>query len=414
MELEASRVTLITAVERTGMIGRYTAYFILAPMFLFGYIEGTFGDFLAVTGIVLAHNLFSHYVLLTGRVKWFLSPVNLLVYLTEACLVVYFSGAEKSTGFLLFLLIIIGYSAYARRFWRVVGITVLCCLLYLLVILVEWRQAGLAESPGFIVSILVFMGLSGWLVGRMSEALWQVEERYFTQAQERASSEATLRTILNNAPDPILVYDEEEFITEANEHACSFLGMPREELMGRRMRVFLFDDGSLPAKISILRARGEARSEEILVDAEGGEHHVDLTIRSFQRDERRYFVAIARDISEQKALQEATRLANTHLERLNNELRQVDALRTGFLATVSQRVRSPLSAALGYLELLIGQELGEITTAQQRALQTSRRCVLRVLRVMDEALELAGQRPAPATGKNGPEEAPVGAGSPEK
>jgi signal transduction histidine kinase len=144
----------------------------------------------------------------------------------------------------------------------------------------------------------------------------------------------------------------------------------------------------LAHKFANLRTRGRVQSEEVLVNAEGEERTVEMVTRSYVRDDTRYHVAIIRDISDRKDLQEATRLASIQLERLNIELRQVERLKANFLASISRNMRSPLSAVSGYVEMLLEEELGEVNTGQRKALQTCRRGLLRVFRLIDEALDL--------------------------
>jgi signal transduction histidine kinase len=62
-------------------------------------------------------------------------------------------------------------------------------------------------------------------------------------------------------------------------------------------------------------------------------------------------------------------------------------MKTQFLATMSQKLRSPLTALLGFVELLLHEELGEITPEQREALQSCRRSARRTFSLMDEALE---------------------------
>lgn len=394
-EFEDSRASLCISMERMALWIRYAIYFIVVPLFLLGHIQGSMPDLVLVTIVVGLHNLFAHLVLLTGRYRFFFSTLNFVIYLAEASLVVSFTGAEESPAYVLYFLFMIGFSAYVPRFWRVFLVSALCVACYTTVILVEWARVGIAVPLGEIVAKMLFLLSSGWLLGALSEQLFRAEQEALSHAEALAASEATLRTILNSAADPLVVYDDNEFITEANERAGELLGLPREELLGKRVRAFLFDDGTLPQKMAALRHRGTARGEDIVVNAAGDERTVDYTVRSYIRGKKRYFVAIFHDLTEQKNLQEATRLANSNLERLNAELRQVNELKTGFWSVITQKVRSPLAAILGYLEMLLEEELGEVTSEQRRALNACRRAVLRSFKLIDEGLLVPEKREKP-------------------
>lgn len=403
MELEESRKALMLGVERFALAARYFAYIILAAVFFMGGVEGALSDFIVVTLVVLVHNAFAHWVIFTDKTYLFRHPINFAVYLMEASIVVYFTGADESTLYSLYILVLVGFGAYSRRFKQIIMATMACCLAYGAVLFVEWRLAGLVEPWGPLVARLLVILSSGWLVGLITDFLWHAELGYVSQAEAAASTGESLRAVLDSAPDPILVFDELEFVVDANERASEYFRESREHLLGQRVRAYLFDDGTLPSKMANLRAKGEYRGEQLLLDAEGDEHAADVVVRSFVREQHRYFVLVVHDVTEQKRLQEATLLANANLERLNKELQQVDELKTGFLATISQKLRSPLSAVIGYLDMLLGEELGEINVEQRRAVQTCRRATLRAFRLMDQALDLSGREPAVAPLKPSPD-----------
>jgi PAS domain S-box-containing protein len=388
METTPAIASLPLTVERFGIIARYVVYAVAASLFLSGYIHGEMSDFVAATIIVVVHNGFAHGVFWTRRYLYFFGKLNFAIYFAEANLVTLLTGAESSEAYILYHLFIIGFSAYKRSLRAVIGVALLCMASYSVVILDEWHYVGIDMPAGVIVIKLMSILVCGWLVGALAQLLGQAEERTMRQAHQLAASEGTLRTILDSTGEPILVFDDNEFITEANEQAAVFLGLGREQVLGQRIRAYLFDDGTLPHKFAHLRTRGESRGEEVVVDAHGEEHAVEIVVRSFMGEHKRYYVALLRDITDRKNLQEATRLTHLRLERLTTELRQIDRLKTGFLTSISQRLRSPLSAVAGYVEMLLEEELGEINPDQRKALQTCRRSLLSVFKLVDESLDL--------------------------
>lgn len=382
--MDESRLTLVIGVERMALIMRYLLYLMLASLYFVGQLPGSWLSLAIITAAILLHNVFTHWVLWRRRYKLLFSKWNFLIYLAEVSLVVAFTGADRSEAYVLFFFLIIGFSAYSQRFSTIVSVAVLCSILYAGIMALEGATHGTNAPPGAMVVKVLGIFVCGWLVASLSRLLHRVEANALLRSTALAASEATLRTILDTTAEPILVYDEREFIVDANTSACRFLATPREVLLGTRIRVYLFDDGTLPQRWASLRARGEYQGELIMVDAEGGEHTVDLKARSFVREHQRYFVCVARDITEQKDYQEVTRLANENLERLNRELRQLNDLKAGFLGSTAQKLRGPLAPLLGYLDLLINEELGDITEEQRRALHTCRRSALRLLRLAED------------------------------
>ncbi|MCL4694256.1 MAG: PAS domain S-box protein [Candidatus Hydrogenedentes bacterium] len=385
---EATRVAIPVIIERMGLAIRYFLYILLLSLVGLGYAKGNAADIAIISIILLVHHGFIHTVLWKKRYDLLFTRANFLINFFEVSVIVVLTGADTTAGYLLYFAFIVAFSAYDRRYWRVLFVSSLCAASYTLAVLWEAWRAGLAEEPGILIVKIVYIFVIGWLVAVLSERLRVAEEVSSRQTAQLASSEATLRTILNSAGDPIIVFDENEFITETNQRAAEFLMVPHEQLVGRRVRAFLFDDGTLANKFAHLRVRGEGQSEEVFVNAEGEERSAEMVVRSYNRDNTCYFVAIVRDVTNRKELQEATRLANIQLERLNSELRQVERLKTNFLASISRNMRSPLSAVAGYVEMMLDEELGEVNAEQRKALQTCRRGLLRVFRLIEEALDL--------------------------
>src|SRR5690606_32888879 len=138
-----------------------------------------------------------------------------------------------------------------------------CCAAYGVVLWIEFMRLGFETDPPNLVARFLFLFVSGWLVASMSEQLREGESRVRRQADALQASQATLRAILDNVAEPTLVYDEREFIVDVNHPALEFLGLSQNELVGRRIRSFMFDDGTLPNKFAALRSRGEYDWEQI-------------------------------------------------------------------------------------------------------------------------------------------------------
>ena len=139
--------------------------------------------------------------------------------------------------------------------------------------------------------------------------------------------------------------------------------------------------------------RDDAYCSPSIVDAEGDERMVDLRVRSYTVDQQRFFVTMLHDITAAKHLQEAARLTTHRLEQVNRELQQVNQLRSEFYTTIARRLRSPLSAIVGFIDMMLEEELGEISAEQRRALHSCRRSVSRVFGLSDEALNAVAQIP---------------------
>ncbi len=402
-----ARLAAVLRIEKCLLVLRYLA---LAGAFIGAWQGNVTLSPLAwplLTTVVVVQAVFVHYVLHTKRHALFFSPLGFALHFAAITLTVLFTGAEESVFATLYPVMIIAYCIYSRDFRGTYPVALLCAGTFTASFAVHAIATGSAPKAESILLNLGYMLVCGLLMDTLGRRLADAEAEANSRARALASSEATLRTILDSTPGPILVYDEDEFITEANDGACEFFGVPREKLVGRRFRGLLFDDGTLAQKLANLRSRGLYRGEELLVTDDGVERNVDLRIRSFIRDDRRFNAVILHDITEQKDVQEAARFSALKLAEINLELQRVNELRAAFFSTVSQRLRSPLTAILGFTDLLLSEELGELNARQRQTVQSCRRSVLRAFALVDNAS--SEERTAPAGNDEKKTESPLSA-----
>lgn len=386
-EVQDRRLAMAIRLEWIFLILRYLAYVALVLAYALGSKSPYTPDLFYVTIGAVLHNSWTHWVFYTKRFDLFLTPSNFCFHLAKVSLLVGLTGAADSPIAVLYPVLIIGYCLCSVQFSYTYVATLACIAAYAAAVVTSWWWDGIS----FDYPVAVRFGgifLCGYLMTLLGETLRHAESQVRERTQALASSEATVRAILDTTASPIIVGQETELIVDVNDSACEYLGLARDDILGRRIRSFMFDDGTLPSKLANLRKRGTYKGETIFIKENGEERTVNLLVRSFIRDGERYFVAMLHDITEQKEIQERSRLANLRLERVNRELQRVYTLRATFFATVAQRLRSPLSAILGHTDLLANEELGTLNDDQRTAVQSCGRSVKRILGLVDEALEL--------------------------
>ena len=77
----------------------------------------------------------------------------------------------------------------------------------------------------------------------------------------------------------------------------------------------------------------------------------------------------------------------SQLERLNKELRQLDKMKSEFLANVSHELRTPLTCIKGYVEFIRKEKLGPITQLQGEGLTVAQRNIIRLERLINDLLD---------------------------
>ena len=394
---ENPRLALVVRIEWTILLARYAILALLWTLYATHFADITPVQIGILSGIVILQNAFIHFVLFTRRYQIFLTATNFLIHLVKATAVVGLVGSPASSLTVLYMMLILGFCLYSPNFRGAPLATVACCAAYAITVLAHWLFMD-TTLPHFPILVnFVSMMLAGILVDKLGALLQAGSLETKRHEEALASSEATLRAILDHTSNPIIVYDESGFISDANEPATNFLGISRDALIDERLRRFLFDDGTFESKMASLRARGHYHGELVMVDNDDREHNVDALVSSFMRTQKRFFVLMLHDITEQKETDQQARVATLRLEHVNQELTRVGELRASFYTTIAQRLHSPLSAILGHSDLLLNEELGDVTEEQRKALQSCQRSVRRVFHLVDEALAVAGE-PGPAEG----------------
>lgn len=78
------------------------------------------------------------------------------------------------------------------------------------------------------------------------------------------------------------------------------------------------------------------------------------------------------------------------LSKANERLREVERLRSEFYRNVSHELATPLTPIVGYLRMLIDQELGPTVPPQQKALRAMDECVQRLRTTLDNLVDVTG------------------------
>jgi signal transduction histidine kinase len=78
------------------------------------------------------------------------------------------------------------------------------------------------------------------------------------------------------------------------------------------------------------------------------------------------------------------------LSAANERLRELDAARSTFYRNVSHELATPMTPIVGYIRLLLDQELGPLAAAQAKALRSMDECAGRLRLTIDNLLDVTG------------------------
>lgn len=179
-------------------------------------------------------------------------------------------------------------------------------------------------------------------------------KQYERELANRLIDLQKFKLAVESASDHIVITDSEGVVQFANTAAEKITGYSREEMIGKKAgRLW---GGLMPKEFyknfwDVIKIRKKPFVGEIRNRRKNGEEYVALVDASPILDENgdiRFFVAIERDITKEKA---------------------IDRAKTEFVSLASHQLRTPLTTITWYAEMLLGGDVGEITEKQKRYIE---------------------------------------------
>jgi len=161
--------------------------------------------------------------------------------------------------------------------------------------------------------------------------LWYRQQKEFYQRQLLLEQEKRLlnqryQFLTKYANDVIFLTDDSLNILDANEKASSAYGYAMDELLGMNVRELRLPEKlkDLDKDIQKVREHGGCLYETVHQRKNKEPFPVEISCRLLKIDEKEYYQAIIRDISERKRFETKIQEANQNLEAANQELTAAD------------------------------------------------------------------------------------------
>ena len=170
--------------------------------------------------------------------------------------------------------------------------------------------------------------------------------------------EEKYKLLFNKASDFVFFFNIEKKSTpgkflEVNDYTVQRLAYTREELLNMSLRD-LSDGGFLDSESEVNEFEGNKKYELIWNTKSGDIIHVEMISHIFKIKNKNIGMAIARDITERKQVEEEIRYFN---EELVNQKENLEALVDNLTQTQEQLVHSEKMAALGQLIAGVAHEI---------------------------------------------------------
>jgi len=171
--------------------------------------------------------------------------------------------------------------------------------------------------------------------------------------QKLQTDEEKFKAISYSAMDAIFMFDEEDTITYWNPAAERIFGYAEKEIVGQKVNVTIVPPYHRKDHLKFTSELGKIENKRNLcgilefpaLRKDGEEFPMEISMAPLQLNHNRYFVAIARDVTDRKEAEEQLNLTMDQLVLVNEKLSVVGSL-------TRHDVRNKLSAANGYAYLL--------------------------------------------------------------
>lgn len=238
------------------------------------------------------------------------------------------------------------------------------------------REALRQRTLILLMGLILLLALSAFFIARSQGA----RKRAFGRAQDLAARQ---EAIFDSAKDGMIVLNPSGSIESLNPAAASMFGVAPEAML-RRDIGSLFeiapDRGQVETFLRRLTANRKAHPKQIQEfvgrRSDGASFPLEVSVSPVHLVDATLFLAVIRDISER---------------------REVEQMKSEFVATVSHELRTPLTSIAGSLGLISGGAAGDVSAKVGRLVEIAHSNAARLVRLINDILDIekieAGRMP---------------------
>ncbi|MBS1824473.1 MAG: PAS domain S-box protein [Acidobacteria bacterium] len=183
---------------------------------------------------------------------------------------------------------------------------------------------------------------------------------------ERRRAHQRLLSVLESAPDAIVVVDLHGLVVLVNTQAEALFGLRREQIFGLPLASLMSSDFGVEFAewlgMESMKEKRRGHREFTVYRADGGGVPAEVSIGAVETGDGILLCTTLRDVSER-------RLYQTELQERNLQLEEALRAKDRFLAAMSHELRTPLTAIIGLTGLLLMKTAGPLQDTQVRHLE---------------------------------------------
>ncbi len=209
-------------------------------------------------------------------------------------------------------------------------------------------------------------------------------------------SEERYRSVVKSDKDyAIFLISTDGSIKRWNEGVKQIKGYNPEEVIGKHISIFYPKEdviaGKIEKELQKAKDNGQFEDEGWRIKKDGSRFWANVVITAiYDKDDKLIgFTKVTRDYTNRYRDQQKLFGYQDSIERANTKLKELDQLKSMFLASMSHELRTPLNSIIGFTGIILQGLDGEITPLQKDHLSRANRSAKHLLSLINDVIDLS-------------------------